>query len=96
MRVAIVENTQITHHGQVGVALHEVGALYSEWEKRTGARGWDVEYKKGLASLEDDEYEEIIKNPRLLRIKNDPLYRLSLKNWFGKDSAPRKEALLKL
>ncbi len=27
MRVAIVENTKITHHGQVGVALHEVAAL---------------------------------------------------------------------
>ena len=27
MRVAIVENTKITHHGQVGVALHEAGAL---------------------------------------------------------------------
>lgn len=27
MRVAIVENTRITHHGQMGVALHEAGAL---------------------------------------------------------------------
>jgi GMP synthase (glutamine-hydrolysing) len=27
MRVAIVENTKVTHHGQVGVALHEQGAL---------------------------------------------------------------------
>ncbi len=27
MRVAIVENTRITHHGLVGVALHEAGAL---------------------------------------------------------------------
>lgn len=26
MRVAIVENTRITHHGQVGVALHEAAA----------------------------------------------------------------------
>lgn len=26
MRVAIVENTRVTHHGQVGVALHEAGA----------------------------------------------------------------------
>lgn len=26
MRVAVVENTAITHHGQVGVALHEAGA----------------------------------------------------------------------
>ncbi len=34
MRVAIVENTKITHHGQVGVALHEAAALidvYKPW-----------------------------------------------------------------
>lgn len=34
MRVAIVENTRITHHGQVGVALHEQAArigLYRPW-----------------------------------------------------------------
>lgn len=69
---------------------------YRAWETKTDVKKYDIEYKKGLASLEDDEYEEIIKNPRLLRIKNDKLYRESLKNWFGKDSAPRKEALLKL
>ncbi|MGV8986358.1 MAG: type 1 glutamine amidotransferase [Cypionkella sp.] len=35
MRVAIVENTKVTHHGQVGVALHEVAALveiYRPWK----------------------------------------------------------------
>lgn len=34
MRVAIVENTRITHHGQLGVALHEAAArigLYRPW-----------------------------------------------------------------
>ncbi len=34
MRVAIVENTRITHHGQVGVALHEQAAridLFKPW-----------------------------------------------------------------
>ncbi len=34
MRVAIVENTAFTHHGQVGVALHEAAArigLYTPW-----------------------------------------------------------------
>ncbi len=34
MRVAIIENTAITHHGQVGVALHEQAAridLYKPW-----------------------------------------------------------------
>lgn len=34
MRVAIVENTAVTHHGQVGVALHEAGTrieLFKPW-----------------------------------------------------------------
>lgn len=34
MRVAIVENTRVTHHGLVGVALHEAAAvidLYKPW-----------------------------------------------------------------
>lgn len=34
MRVAIVENTRVTHHGQVGVALHEAAArieLFRPW-----------------------------------------------------------------
>jgi GMP synthase (glutamine-hydrolysing) len=34
LRVAIVENTRVTHHGQVGIALHEAAAvidLYKPW-----------------------------------------------------------------
>lgn len=31
MRVAIVENTRITHHGQVGVALHMAGARIEQF-----------------------------------------------------------------
>lgn len=68
---------------------------YSQWESKVDAKKWDIEYKKGLASLEDYEYEEIIKNPRLVRIKNDKFYKESLKSWFGADSAPRKKMLLK-
>lgn len=37
MRVAIVENTPITHHGQVGVALHEAAARIDLWKPWTGA-----------------------------------------------------------
>jgi GMP synthase-like glutamine amidotransferase len=38
MRVAIVENTQVTHHGQVGVALHEAAATIDIWRPfRDGA-----------------------------------------------------------
>jgi GMP synthase (glutamine-hydrolysing) len=36
MRVAIVENTSITHHGQVGVALHEAAALIDLWKPWSG------------------------------------------------------------
>jgi DNA topoisomerase-2 len=69
---------------------------YSEWESKTDdLKKWEIEYKKGLASLEDDEYEEIIKNPRLVRIKNDKAYRITLDQWFGGDSEPRKLKLLK-
>lgn len=32
MRVAIIENTRITHHGLVGVALHERAALIDLWK----------------------------------------------------------------
>lgn len=38
MRVAIIENTAVTHHGQVGVALHEVAARIDLWKPwRDGA-----------------------------------------------------------
>jgi GMP synthase (glutamine-hydrolysing) len=36
MRVAIVENTRVTHHGQVGVALHERAALIDVYRPWTG------------------------------------------------------------
>ena len=38
MRVAIVENTRVTHHGQVGVALHEAAALVDIWRPWSGQR----------------------------------------------------------
>jgi len=36
MRVAIVENSRVTHHGLVGVALHERAALIDQWRPWTG------------------------------------------------------------
>ena len=46
MRVAIVENTRITHHGQVGVALHEHAALidlYKPWSGQPLPRAVDAD-----------------------------------------------------
>lgn len=68
---------------------------YEKWESTVDPKKWEIEYKKGLASLENDEYEEIIHNPRLMKLNNDSHYKESLKDWFGGDSAPRKRNLLK-
>ena len=70
---------------------------FDHWadKKTTNISSWEVEYKKGLAALEDDEYEEIIKNPKTVKIGFDKDSKDSLEAWFGKDSTPRKERLLK-
>ncbi|THD83006.1 type 1 glutamine amidotransferase [Aliigemmobacter aestuarii] len=42
MRVAIVENTKITHHGQMGVALHEAAAKIAQFTPWADGRLPDV------------------------------------------------------
>ena len=66
------------------------------WEKKNKAKNWEIEYKKGLAALENEEYREIIHKPVLVKLQNDPLYKESLQNWFGPDPTVRKEKLLAL
>lgn len=67
---------------------------YSEWASKNSIKGWNIEYKKGLAALESEEYEQIINNPKIIQIKNDVLYKESLNAWFGGDSSLRKKKLL--
>lgn len=49
MRVAVVENTRLTHHGQVGVALHEAGLVVDIW--RPWEDGRVPEARNGYAGL---------------------------------------------
>lgn len=69
---------------------------FENWleKKSINPSSWNIEYKKGLAALEDDEYEEIIKNPKTVRIVFDKESKESLEDWFGSDSHPRKRKLL--
>lgn len=67
---------------------------FSKWLDKNSSSSWNVEYKKGLAALEDLEYEEIIKNPKTIKLVNDIKYKESLDAWFGSDSQPRKERIL--
>ena len=68
---------------------------YDKWESLNSVKGWSVEYKKGLAALEDSDYKDIIQNPCLLKIEYDDLAKDSLDAWFGNDSTPRKLRLMK-
>lgn len=67
---------------------------FESWLNKSNTTGWNIEYKKGLAALEDDEYEEIIKNPKTVQLKLDKESKDSLEAWFGSDSQPRKEKLI--
>ena len=68
---------------------------YNDWVEKTDLKGWEINYKKGLAALVDDEYQDIINNPRLTLIKKDDVSAESLNIWFGKNSDLRKNELLK-
>lgn len=67
---------------------------YDNWLNKVNISNWEVKYKKGLAALVDDEYKEIINNPRITCITKDDLSYKSLDIWFGKNSDLRKNELL--
>lgn len=72
MRVAIIENMGGTHHGQVGVALHEAAALvdiYRPWIDgalpEPGSFDALVSFGGGQSALEDDAFPYL---PRLAEL----------------------------
>lgn len=68
---------------------------YKEWEqKQKSLSGWNIEYKKGLAALEDEEYQEIIRSPRSYFLTKDSGFNITLNIWFAGDSIPRKKKIL--
>jgi len=67
---------------------------YNKWLETVNTKDWEIEYKKGLGALVDDEYKEIINNPKLVRITSDESSKKYLNVWFGKDSDLRKNELL--
>jgi len=68
---------------------------YNQWSEKNDLKQWDIKYKKGLGALVDDEYNEIINNPRMTLITKDDASKGSLDIWFGKNSDLRKVELLK-
>jgi DNA gyrase/topoisomerase IV subunit B len=68
---------------------------YNEWASKNDLKLFDIKYKKGLAALVDDEYEEIINSPRMTLLTKDDISAQYLDIWFGKNSDLRKTELLK-
>ena len=68
---------------------------YNKWLESINPKEWEIEYKKGLAALLDDEYEDIIKRPNLTKISQDELSKTYLNIWFGKESELRKIEMMK-
>jgi DNA topoisomerase II len=68
---------------------------YNVWSEKNDLKQFEIKYKKGLAALVDDEYQDIINTPRLTLITKDEVSDKSLDIWFGKNSDLRKTELLK-
>lgn len=68
---------------------------YNVWAEQNDLKQFEIKYKKGLAALVDDEYDDIINRPRLTLITKDEASKGSLETWFGKSADLRKNELLK-
>jgi DNA gyrase/topoisomerase IV subunit B len=68
---------------------------YNQFAEKNDLKQFEIKYKKGLAALVDDEYQDIINNPRMTAITKDDVSNVSLDVWFGKNSDLRKTELLK-
>jgi len=68
---------------------------FHEWSKKQkDLTSWKINYKKGLGALNDEEYEEIIKNPKMIAIQKGNCFHETLNTWFSGDSKPRKIKML--
>lgn len=70
---------------------------YEKWASKGSVdiRTWELEYKKGLASLVDEEYQTMIQSPKLMRISADEAAGANLDVWFGGNAQMRKDKLNK-
>jgi DNA topoisomerase-2 len=66
---------------------------FEEYQKKNSIKGYEISYKKGLGSLEDDEYEDIIKNTKKIQINYDNMAKENLECWFGENVELRKKQL---
>jgi len=68
---------------------------FEEWHSKTrDLKKWNISDKKGLAALEDVDYQEIIQNPKMFSIKGGKELGKTLDIWFSGNSSKRKAKIL--
>ena len=69
---------------------------YDKWVDEIGddVSKWNIEYYKGLGALSDEDYEDMIKNPKQVFFDISDDYKDEFDIWFGDDSNPRKDKLM--
>jgi hypothetical protein len=67
---------------------------FEKWSNSKSSKGWDVSYKKGLAALEDPEYKDIIRDPKMFALVPGDDLEQSLEDWFGSNADVRKKKML--
>jgi DNA gyrase/topoisomerase IV subunit B len=67
---------------------------FKTWSSSVDILKWSIEYKKGLAALSEDDYREIVINPKLIVLSRSETTQRTLDDWFGDDSDIRKKKIL--
>ncbi len=93
-RVCKVETPLLVAKQNKKTEVFYTDSEFTQWSKGKDLKGWDIEYKKGLAALENEEYKQIIQSPKLYTFSTSKDLRDILETWFGSDSQPRKEKIL--
>lgn len=67
---------------------------FNEWLIKNDVNKYNISYKKGLSALSEDNYNDMVNNPKLTLIKKSDVCDDKLDIWFGNNSELRKKELL--
>lgn len=67
---------------------------FNEWLVKNDVNKYNISYKKGLSALSEDNYNDMVNNPKLTLIKKSDICDEKLDIWFGNNSELRKKELL--
>ena len=57
--------------------------------------GFVIKYLKGIGTQDNNDYKEMMQNPRLIKFTKDDLADMMLRKWFGKGQADTRRGMLK-